>query len=458
MKIKIYLLTILFIFVLPIVSHAEEVEEGSGFLGFDTSSPCAYWQSVFNFGMMAAGILATAMLVFGGIYYMASLGQEDRITNAKNIMTGAVVGFIIAISSWLIFNLLSPTLLECRLEVPQLDLPNVDSDSSDSDSTTTANTCAGVSEDDLYDTQEACMEGWDGSCIQQEVATGDPGNTACTSNDQCEEGQTCEGANSESGESGTCTGGEDDEEEGEGSESGRRWCRIPSASELWREMQSVCSSSGDSLENYRNVVGRWRDILPGQAVYVGGGTMPGGTCHASYSDSYLERKLQGSGYRSQWVDPVDGNIEEAVSNYRAWAESLGGRYCGDCLTFSRELYRCAGTSVNVIQIKESSSSAVYQFDNPREFVEQLQGGRAEMTAGSFIWLGGDCGHAINYTGISGAEVIEMGGGASGGNRVEANGHTATSVRITSTLESYLSSGWVSNRSNCPVYVHRPLEN
>ncbi|NQU99775.1 MAG: hypothetical protein HQ538_03470 [Parcubacteria group bacterium] len=374
MKYKSIVLKIIFIFFL--MFGITNIVQAS-VLGFDTSDPCEYWDDVFNFSMSAAGILTLVMLVAGGLYYIVSLGQEERLGNAKKIMTGAMSGFGLAIFSYLIFNILSPSLLRCEIYVPEVQYP--DFGNADEETTAGGDTSDGV--------------------------TVNPGT----------------------------------------------------GSGLYSEMMAACpsdrSNSSNHLENYRNVINRWMSIIPGRAVYVGGGYMSGGTCNASPSDPYLTRKLQsGRSYSEQWVDPVGGDMNQAISNYREWARGLGGTYCGDCLTFSRTLYQCVA-NINVIPIKANRGSATYYFNSPSEFANALQNGTVQMTPGSFIWLGTGCGHAINYTGVSGAEVIEMGGG---GSPVTANGHRASTVNVTSSLQGYLSSGWVRAR-DCPVYVHRPLE-
>jgi hypothetical protein len=415
-------------------------------LGFDTSTPCTYWEDVFNFSMSAAGVLTLAMLVLGGLYYIVSLGQEEKLGNAKKMMTGALAGFMLAIFSFLIFRVISPSLLQCRIDVPEVILPEAASLVGG-----TINLCAGLHEDSLFDEQSECEAhggpdnaACEGSCIQWESDSADN-----------EEG-TVEGGESsgeEATEGGSTGEGNGDIETDQGT---TRWCCISNDSALYQQMMSFCPTGegGDHLANYRNVVNNWINILPGRAVYVGGGTMHGGTCNASSSDTYLSRKLQsGEGYRSQWVDPVGGDINQAMSNYRAWAQSLGGTYCGDCLTFTRTLYQCVGVSSNVINLSTDRSAARYYFNNPREFAEALQNGSAEMVPGTFIWFGEGCGHAINYTGISGSEIIEMGGG---GSSITANGYRASTINVTSTLQSYVTSSWLSRR-DCPVYVHRMLE-
>jgi hypothetical protein len=422
---------------------------------FEGSDPCTYWKSVFDFAVLAAGVLTATVVAGGGLYYVVSFGQEERLKNAKAMMTGGIVGMMLALSSWGLFNLLAPTLLQCKIDLPEVDLGGTEQ----------TDPCEGYHEDDLFNTQEECMASGseedgecDGTCVQQLEASGEQDSgTSCESNEECGEGETCEGADSEQGTSGTCTGGETSDEEGsnEDEESeeegdGRKWCCVTSSG-LWELMQSFCTGDS-SVEGYQELVRNWAEITPGEAAYVGAGRMSGGICNASGSETYYTRKLNSSGgYRSQWVDPVNGDMDQAISDYRAWANSLGGRYCGDCFTFSRELYRCVGASGFGLGL--NSSSGADRTYSASEFYDGISDGSITVEPGTYIWVaGGDCsGHAVNYTGISGSEVIEMGGGRTS---LSVNGHTASSVAVTSSLQSRMAN--YSRRSGCNVYVTNML--
>lgn len=422
---------------------------------FEGSDPCTYWKSVFDFGVMVAGILTAAVVAWGGVYYVVSFGQSDKLKNAKAMMTGGIVGMVLAVTSWGLFNILAPTLLECRLELPEVELDGGD---------TRTDPCEGYHEDDLFDTQEECMASGgeedgecDGNCVQQlEAGGGQDSGASCESNEDCGEGETCEGADSEQGTSGTCTGGETPDEESSDEDSeeeggGRKWCCV-TTSGLWELMQSYCTGDS-SVEGYQELVRNWASVAVGEAAYVGAGRMSGGICNAAGSETYYTRKLNSSeGYRSQWVDPVNGDMDQAISDYRAWANSLGGRYCGDCFTFSRELYNCVGASGFGLNL--NSSGGADRTYSAREFYDGISDGSITVEPGTYIWVaGGECsGHALNYTGISGQEVIEMGGGR---NRISINGHTASSIATTSTLQSRLST--YRNRSGCNVYVTNMID-
>lgn len=215
----------------------------------------------------------------------------------------------------------------------------------------------------------------------------------------------------------------------------------------YKDMMQYCpddkTDTSKYLDNYLKVVQYWIQTLPKNVVYVGGGSMSGGQCKASSNDNYLTKKIAKKGYE-EW----NGDI----SAYRAWAASLGSTFCGDCLTFSRTLYRCV-TGKTVINKKLDKSVAKYYYETTDQFLADYEAGKLNIRPGTFIWLDGGCGHAINYTGIKGNEIIEMGGGPPS---ITINNHKAHSVRVKPSLETYLEMKWIKNRK-CPIYVHSVLE-
>ena len=64
---------------------------------------------LFEFSMM----LGTIMVAWGGIKMMIAGGDPKKISDAKQIMTSAIIGIVIAVSAWTIVNTvlaaLSPT-------------------------------------------------------------------------------------------------------------------------------------------------------------------------------------------------------------------------------------------------------------------------------------------------------------------------------------------------------------
>jgi ABC-type Fe3+ transport system permease subunit len=59
---------------------------------------------VINIMLYIVGILAIIMLIYGGIRYVLSGGDDKRVTAAKNTILYAIVGLIVAILGYAVVN------------------------------------------------------------------------------------------------------------------------------------------------------------------------------------------------------------------------------------------------------------------------------------------------------------------------------------------------------------------
>lgn len=64
-------------------------------------------RNVFNIFLAIIGSIAVLMIIWGGIVYITSAGNEQRLDQAKKIITYAVVGIIIATLSFAMISLVS---------------------------------------------------------------------------------------------------------------------------------------------------------------------------------------------------------------------------------------------------------------------------------------------------------------------------------------------------------------
>jgi len=85
-----------------------------------SSDLASYLQWVFAFGVSIAGILAVLMIIIGGIQYITAYGNSSKIEDAKNRITQALLGLLLAISAWLILYTINPDLVKGTLNVPPL--------------------------------------------------------------------------------------------------------------------------------------------------------------------------------------------------------------------------------------------------------------------------------------------------------------------------------------------------
>jgi len=68
------------------------------------------------------GSLTLLMFIYGGFIFLISAGSSEKISQAKKIITAAVVGLIIVFSSWLIINFVFKSLnldWKGKIETPE---------------------------------------------------------------------------------------------------------------------------------------------------------------------------------------------------------------------------------------------------------------------------------------------------------------------------------------------------
>lgn len=122
---------------------------------------CDYWAKVFNFSLAASGVITVAVLALGGLYYMISLGDQEKIGRAKDVMTGAIAGFLLLLLGFTIFYTLSPRLTTCKIEVAFLELPGEalpeELSFEDVGPVAPSDPCAGVPDEKLFSTKEECQ-------------------------------------------------------------------------------------------------------------------------------------------------------------------------------------------------------------------------------------------------------------------------------------------------------------
>lgn len=121
----------------------------------DVGGICEYWKKVFDFSVGAAGILTVLALMFGGLYYLVSGGDKEKIGKAKEIMSGGIAGFVLILLGWTIFNVVAPQLNQCKIEVEYLELKDIPLSEEEVEKVS-ENLCAGIPEEELFLTQEEC--------------------------------------------------------------------------------------------------------------------------------------------------------------------------------------------------------------------------------------------------------------------------------------------------------------
>ena len=74
-----------------------------------------YLSILYNYLIGIAGVLATVMIMVGGVRWLLAAGDPGKIGAAKETIGSAVIGLALALGSFLVLNTINPQLVELRL-------------------------------------------------------------------------------------------------------------------------------------------------------------------------------------------------------------------------------------------------------------------------------------------------------------------------------------------------------
>ncbi len=78
-----------------------------------------YLQQIINISIGIAGALSVIILIIGGLQYVFSSVSESAKKDAKDRITNAITGLLIALSGYLLLNTINPDLI--KLGLPKID-------------------------------------------------------------------------------------------------------------------------------------------------------------------------------------------------------------------------------------------------------------------------------------------------------------------------------------------------
>ncbi|MFH1662209.1 MAG: pilin [Candidatus Falkowbacteria bacterium] len=127
-KISIFILSIacLFLTACPEITNAKPLElnlqvpigDDTGPIKFtksDTSPIANYITVIYKYAIGIVGILATVVMMYGGVLWIMAGGSPERVTNAKSWIVASVTGLVLALTSYTILYTINPALVEFRI-------------------------------------------------------------------------------------------------------------------------------------------------------------------------------------------------------------------------------------------------------------------------------------------------------------------------------------------------------
>lgn len=73
-----------------------------------------YFAAIFNWLMAIVGGVATVMVMIGGFIYLTAAGDQGRVSKAKEMISNALVGLLLAVGSYLILYTINPDLVSFK--------------------------------------------------------------------------------------------------------------------------------------------------------------------------------------------------------------------------------------------------------------------------------------------------------------------------------------------------------
>lgn len=87
-----------------------------GYVEAGATDLATYVEGIFRFGITIAILISVVMIIAGGLEYMTSEAGGKK-ANAKNRITGAVTGLLLALASFLLLNTINPQLVSFNLRL-----------------------------------------------------------------------------------------------------------------------------------------------------------------------------------------------------------------------------------------------------------------------------------------------------------------------------------------------------
>ena len=69
-------------------------------LSLGAQSPMQIATNLLNTAMLFLGMIAVCIMLLAGFKWMTAMGSEEKITEAKKLMSAGVIGIIIILSAW----------------------------------------------------------------------------------------------------------------------------------------------------------------------------------------------------------------------------------------------------------------------------------------------------------------------------------------------------------------------
>jgi len=104
------LIIAIFFVILSSTAYAAKLQVPIPGAGDNLTLP-EYIQAIYNYALSIVGILATVVIMFGGLLWVMAGGNASKIDNAKSWVTAGVTGFVLLMMSYTLLYFINPSLV-----------------------------------------------------------------------------------------------------------------------------------------------------------------------------------------------------------------------------------------------------------------------------------------------------------------------------------------------------------
>lgn len=97
------------------IPGSEFVQNSSTALARDTSPIAKYIKAIFAYALTIVGILATAMLMIGGIVWLTAGGNTSKVSQAKSFISSSLIGVFLLFTSYILLSAINPDLVNLKI-------------------------------------------------------------------------------------------------------------------------------------------------------------------------------------------------------------------------------------------------------------------------------------------------------------------------------------------------------
>lgn len=102
----------------PLESNTGQNPTDNG-TGDGNANPGSFFQKLYQWGIGIAVVLAVLMIVIGGLEYILSAANPSAKEEGKKYITGAILGLVLALFSYVLLQTINPDLINFNIGLPK---------------------------------------------------------------------------------------------------------------------------------------------------------------------------------------------------------------------------------------------------------------------------------------------------------------------------------------------------